>query len=379
MPRASTQFGLVLLIAAVAVPLAFIDFGGDVSGKPAAEFVRLAAMLAVFALAANLFATPGRVRAVFALVGLGGVIPASIGIGQWIGGVAPVAGLNVSRIGGTFNGPNPFGMYLAVCALILLAAPRRTIPVWVKIPAIEIMLVALVGTYSRAGWALFLVGFALIEWRRRKGAVLAAAVVVVGIVLLVPSVHHRILPTSSSESSSVTTPESYVWRLGNWNGLIDEWAKRPVYGYGLATTAFVNPRKLSNGNGHKGYEAHNGVLNLLVEGGVLLLVAVVALVVAIMRSLRSMGRARWYLSRSAQALTSIWTAIVVIAFLTDDPLASTRDDVRPSGGHGRPRGGPEARGARAAVRLGGPNASPPERVPASMVPSPNGSTSAVQT
>jgi O-antigen ligase len=327
-PKATGAFAIVLLLSAFACVPAFVDFGGKVGTKPVSEIVRLSAMLAVYVLAAQLISTPKALNRLFVGVGLSGFVPAVWGCIEWTH--APNAsGLTIARIGGPFDGPNPFGVYLALTALVLIALPRTALPMWVRLGALAPMLVALVGTYSRGGWALFIIGFALIMWRRNPGAVALGAAVLVVLIGAVPSIHDRVLPPANPSTApvgggGVATPESFEFRLGNWNALLGKWAERPVTGYGLATVPAVNPRQLRlEGEKPTGYDAHNSAVKLLVEGGVVLLVAWIALIAILLTRTRQLSRRDWPFSGQARALFSIWIGVIVIGLGTDDPLAAT--------------------------------------------------------
>jgi hypothetical protein len=72
-----------------------------------------------------------------------------------------------------------------------------------------------------------------------------------------------------------------------------------------------------------GFSAHNAVVRLLVEGGIILLGAVVALCVAIIRRVRRLARERWENAYIAKALVALWSIVFVVGITTDDPLDAT--------------------------------------------------------
>ena len=325
-PAATLPFAVVLVLSAFACVPAFANFGGEIGSKPIGELARLTALFGVYLLAANLVLSAERLKALFVVIGVSAVVPAIMGLDELIRGGEAASGLEVQRITGPFTGPNAFGVFLAVTGLVLLSLPRRTVPMWLRAPSVALILVALVGTYSRAGWALFVIGFVLLGWRERRGLVVAGAVAITALVLLVPPVHDRVLPPKESATASgrAITPESYRFRLDTWAGLLEKWAERPLVGYGLETTGQVNPRRVATAPGEStGYDAHNSVVKLLVEGGVLLLAAYAALLIMIFRKLGRMARSQWSGRLLAQALLSIWTATLVIGLATDDPLGAT--------------------------------------------------------
>lgn len=328
-PVGAGAFGIVLVLSALACMPAYLDFSSRVGSKPMGEIVRLAAMFAVYVLACQLFASPRQLTRLFTIIGLSGVAPAALGIKEMIIGTPKAEGLDISRITGPFTGPNPFGLYLAMTALVLIALPRRALPLWVRLIALSVILTALVATYSRAGWALFLIGLVLLAWRRNPGVMGLGIVGVLALVLLVPTIHDRVLPPPNPKTSTgggVTTPESYQFRLDNWSSLLSTWADRPLTGHGLQTTAYVNPRRLNDpaGTGEStGYDAHNSVVKLLVEGGVVLLIAWVALIATVITRLRALSRRDWPFRAQARAVFYLWIGTIIIGLSTDDPLAAT--------------------------------------------------------
>lgn len=325
-PAATVPFAVVLVLSALACVPAFANFGAEIGARPVGELARLTALFAVYLLAANLMLSTERVKTLFVVFGLAGVVPAIIGVNELIQGGEAAPGLEVHRIAGSFAGPLAFGVYLAVAALVLVGLPRRTLPVWVRAPSLALILVALVGTYGRGGWALFVIGFVLLGWRERRGLVVAGAVAITALVLLVPPVHDRILPPKEGPTATgrTVTPESYHFRVDTWAVLLEKWAESPVVGYGLDTTALANPRRVPTTTGESaGYDAHNSVVKLLVEGGVPLLAAYLALLIVIFRKLGRMARSQWSGRRLAQVMLSLWTATLVIGLATYDPLAAT--------------------------------------------------------
>lgn len=323
LPRATGPFALVLAISAIAAGWAIYDLRGAIGLEPATEIVRLTALLSIYVLAANLFHTRAQVERVFRVVGLSGVVPAILGIVQWLQGPAIADGLDVARIDSTFVGPNPFGLYLALCLLVLIALDGARVPRVVLVPSIAVMLVALVGTYSRGGWAMFLIGLVLLEWRRRRTVVVGAAVVVTAVVMLVPTVHDRILP--SKDASTERAPfESWEWRLDTWRVLVEKGAESPLIGYGLRSTEYVNPRRVEAiSAANEGYSAHNIAVKAFVEGGVGLLVAYVVLFASLLATAWRLARARWPLRRHGTLVLALWTVAIIVGVSTGDIMGQT--------------------------------------------------------
>lgn len=327
-PSAVTAFTLVVLLSAFGAAWAIVNLGGLVGTEPISELFRLTAMLAIFLLSANLFGTPRRAQILATTLALSAVPPAAIGLVQWIQGVHPAPGFTVGRIDSTFVGPNPFGAYLATSALLLIAGTPQ-LSRRVRLPSLVVVLAALVGTYSREGWVIFLLGILLLGWRRHRLQVLAVAAGVTLLAFTVPAVHERLLPSNKGTVlpngvSQKATFESFSWRVGNWGKLLAKYEESPVIGYGLRSTAFVNPRRQDViGAPGTGFEAHNLVVRALVEGGLVLLAAYVLLFVVLVRESRRMARARWPLQQLSRVVLVLWILVIVVGLSTDDPFSNT--------------------------------------------------------
>lgn len=318
-------FGLVVLISAAGALVAMLDFGGTVGTEPVSEVVRLVSLLAIYLLAANILTSPERIRRLFVLVALSGLVPAIWGVLELLGGVEASATLDVARISGPFSGPNQFGMYLAASALVLIGLPSSWLPRGIRIAALIPVLVALVATYSRVGWVLFLAGLLLLEWRTNKRIVLGVAVLTAAVVALVPTVQERILPANDPISSERETYESFTWRVENWADLMAKAAEKPLIGHGTDTTVYVNPRRpvdtrrVDNG----GFKAHNSLVRFAVEGGIVLLAAWALFLFCVLSTVRRLARSRWQFQELGRLVGILWVVVVLAALGSDDPFAST--------------------------------------------------------
>jgi O-antigen ligase len=326
-PRATAPFALLLVISIGAAVYAFVTLSGVIALDPISELGRLAAELAVYVMAANVLNSAVRTRRLFALVALSGVVPAIIGLIQWIQGPPYVPELGVARITSTFGGgPNEFAAYMAVSALLMLGMPSL-LPRLVRLPSLVLILAVLVGTYSREGWAMFLLGIVLIGWRRRRALVFGVAAMTVVIVGLVPAVQSRVLPSATQPPAAVQrtpTYASFTWRIDTWRILLDKWAQSPLIGYGLRSTPYVNPRRSQvNGGPASGFGAHNSAVNVLVEGGVVLLIPYLLLVGVMIGACVRLARTKWELQHLASLLVVVWIVVTVASLTSDDTLGET--------------------------------------------------------
>ncbi len=196
-------------------------------------------------------------------------------------------------------GPNPFGGFLGLAALLLIFLPPEGIPRWLRWTGLLGVLVALAATYSRMGWVFLLLGLVVLGWRERKMVVAVGVAAAVAVCLAVPAIRERAVPFTVPQDKleqSGEGYESFEWRRNNWDGLLDQWKERPLFGYGLRTTQYVNPRRVTEDRGEAsgGFDAHNMVVRILVEGGIVLLLVYIAffgvLIASVRRLLRGDGR-----------------------------------------------------------------------------------------
>jgi O-antigen ligase len=340
LPTLSLAFATVFAFSAVMAIEARANFGPSAGTSAVTELIRLAAIFAIFVLAANVASSPSSVRRMFAIFALSAAIPALIAIFQFAtGGALAPSGLLIERAFGTFSGPNPLGEYSAICALILICAPADLMSRSIRIIALAVILGALAISYSRAGYAMFLIGVIAIEYRRvsHKLVWLAAALAIV--LIAVPTVRNRILPTGTTAASIERvyaktgetgllagngTYGSFGWRLYNWGKLLNKWEASPALGFGLQTTVLVNPLHQRQPNGAvQGILAHNTAVRALVEGGVIMLLVWIYFCARLIGSSARAKNERWKLQPYARILWGIWIAIVVIGFATDDPFSGT--------------------------------------------------------
>ena len=338
MPGIGYAFAVVLGVSALAAIPALVNYGDEVGTKPFAEVVRLASLFAIYLLARDLFATLDRVRQLFVMVGLSGVVPALVGVYQWMRGVTPdeeLTDLAFGRLEGTFFGPTPFAAYLAICALILIALPKADLKLSVRVAALAPMLVALVGTYSRTGWAIFLIGLLLLGLRERKGVVVVFAVAIAFMAVSLPNFTERALRNESTVQegySGSVLPTSLGWRGRNWEMLLGEYTESPLIGHGLRTSEAVNPNRSArvkgeatpdNPSGRIGFSPHSTLVKGLVEGGPLMLASFAVLFAVLIAATRRISRDRSEISPYARLLMAFWITMVIAGVTSTDSLNLT--------------------------------------------------------
>jgi hypothetical protein len=175
-PTATWAFSILLIVSALACLPAFMEFPGLIGLDPIEELVRLAALFAMYFLAAQLITTPPVMRRIIVIVGLSGVGPALWALGELARSPTVIAQLGLVRVSGSFVNPVALSSYLALCILILLSLPRGDVSRWVRWPAVGVMTAALVVSYGREGWAFLLVGIILLHWRTNKRLIAGVAI-----------------------------------------------------------------------------------------------------------------------------------------------------------------------------------------------------------
>lgn len=325
LPATGLSWVLIAVITLGSSVLAMSNYGATIGMEPVSDAIRVVSYAVIFILAANIFSTEDRVRKVFIVAGLSGLIPAIWGLIEWPTLEKTIYAIDIARISGPFVGPNPLGQYLAVCILIVVGMPKDWLSMRIRIMALTPMLICLVPTYSRVGWIMTVLGLAILEWKRRKHLVIGMVAIVAVVVMLVPSVHDRLIPSSTPTEGSAPTYESFGWRFDNWTSLLQLWSERPFTGYGSHTTIYVNPRRtiFHELSPDGGFEAHNSVVRILVEGGLALMAGYLIFAFALTRSLKRMRQARWRLGPAAQLMTTIWVLILIVGLGTDDPFDNT--------------------------------------------------------
>lgn len=330
-PRGSLPYAAILVVSLGAAGVAVAITDAVPRGKLVTEFVRLMALGAAYVLAAAL-ARRGALspRRLFVVVTLAAVVPSLVGIGQWIHGTAISLGLTIERIYGTFSGPNPFGTYLAIMALILLFLPSDWLSRWLRLGVLALVGAALIGSFSRTGWAIFLLGVVLLGWKNHKRIVIAVFITAAMVGMSIPNVRKRILFTDSTPTVTVVggqsrlASNSYHWRLENWQVLLERYEDRPFTGFGLRSTQYVNPNLYRNTDGSQaGYTAHSTGVKLLVEGGPLMLAAWVLFFGVVMTAAWRMARAPWEYQPLARIVLGLWAIVVIVGLAADDLLDAT--------------------------------------------------------
>ncbi|HTD80369.1 MAG TPA: O-antigen ligase family protein, partial [Chloroflexota bacterium] len=293
-------FVLFTVVAAVGVPLA-----PSVSAA-ATEWLRLCSILIGYCLLYVVLTGQEKVRHALIAVLLSGAIPALVGIGQFVAGGKRTIG-DYSRLTGTFLHPDPYGIYLGlltVLAVALYAAAKGYVRP-VSLVLLPLLIAALVGSYTRTGWAIALAGVLVVGVLRSRWLLLLVPVVVVAVVVAVPSTTARVNDVSAN-ASPYGQNNSFQSRVKQWRTALPKATRRPLTGLGL--TSIV--RESSDAE-----LVHSDYIRTLVETGVFGFAAYVWLMLAAVwssaKAVRLTRSSEWPLKAAALAGTSVGVAYLI--------------------------------------------------------------------
>ena len=253
------------------VLLSIVNYGtnGVVSVR---EWVRLFSVIVVYLVVFNLSRTTTYEK-IINLLFLSLIIPLGVSFYQVILGKGKVIA-GILRIPGSFVHPNPFAFYLVIFIGLTFWKFRFSkkkmpwfllllIESWMLITTFSLSGVVMLGvltvimiigekTKHRLVLMFFLIGFVLVFLFTKTGQMRIAEQLATGKI-------GEIVETGRVYSS-------LDWRILNWHLLLSQWVKTPWVGYGLHTSIFINPMKLSAG---LGAGPHNDYLLFLVELGII--------------------------------------------------------------------------------------------------------------
>jgi len=255
-------------------------------GTSATEWVRLVSILVTYALVYVSTTSRAQVARVLIAVVLSGVIPAAVGIGQYVWGGQRTIG-DYSRLTGTFVHPDPYGIYLALVVTVgmtvLLA--RASWDRWLVAPALLVSIAALVGSYTRTAWVITGIAIVVLGAVRFHRLLLLAPLLVAAVILAVPSTTTRFNDLSTPRTNPYGTGNSFDSRVTQWRDALPKAERRPLTGLGL--TAIVDESQYSQ-------HVHSDYVRTLVETGVFGFVSYVWLLLATLigcvKTIRAAGR-----------------------------------------------------------------------------------------
>lgn len=237
------------------------------------ESVRVSAALLMLLVLTRLMTDSSIVSRVLIAVYASAVVPLSFAVLQLLLGGARHIG-DFGRIQGTFDHPNPFGIYLTFLivmgvALLPHVTPRLRVPL--------IVLLVLCGaflflTYTRSAWIAAVIGVVIVGALQSRRLAVLTVVVVGCMAVLVPSISSRFGDLGHTTQYSGAAANSLTWRFEYWGDLISLANSSPITGIGLKVIQF---QTLAAKN------AHDDFLRTYVEMGFMGLFAYIALLIGL--------------------------------------------------------------------------------------------------
>jgi O-antigen ligase len=265
-----------LALAAFLVAAAVATLGSQAPGHSAAELARLGTAVLMFFVVDRLCEDTGRPDRVLGAVLAAAVIPVAVAVaGPLVGIHRTEVKYGIERAISTFSQSNPFGHFLTITVLVLLAVvlARSGRPRIGALLALVPVGLALALTYTRLAWAAAVVGVLVMLWVAGKRRLVPALIVLlVAFAALSPNVGHRIDQLTSSNPNVIGSESGVSWRWAQWADVAAMAGTNPITGIGPG----VVEQRLVN---HQ--PPHNDYLKALVELGVVGLLAFLAQLAAL--------------------------------------------------------------------------------------------------
>jgi O-antigen ligase len=172
------------------------------------------------------------------------------------------------RIKATFSHPNVFAFYVVVMVAVVFyvlktrgAGFSRAKRLWLRLYLID-LLVLLAATKTRSAWVACWSFFVFYGFKEKK--YLVYALLAPCVLLLAPTFRLRVEEVLTGNNAYSRGGTSLAWRIELWRSSLIEVARRPFFGYGLASFLELS-RMFSSERSRAG--AHNVYLQLLFETG----------------------------------------------------------------------------------------------------------------
>jgi O-antigen ligase len=241
-------------------------------GAALTEWLRFASILVTYGVVYLAARAPGGVRRVAVAVLLSAAVPVAVGLLQFSqGGSREIA--DFGRATGTFLHPDPYGIYLGMLVpfALALALARRIEWRWLVLAGVPLAAAALVGSYTRTGWALAVLGVLVLGVVRHRGLLALAPVALAAIVVAAPSTVERLEDVRDPAEVGRRPANSLQSRVDLWRENLPKARRNPVVGTGLHAIVEESPDEA---------HVHSDFVRALVETGVFGLAAYVWLLAA---------------------------------------------------------------------------------------------------
>ncbi len=243
------------------------------------------------------------------------VIPCITGLIGYVAGIDMLLGQELyleggnqaqQRIVATLSHPVTFSLYLSFVGAMTLALilDGRRIARRFLVPVFALQMLALLLSYGRTGWIAFFAAVVCLLWLRgQRRILLPLPLLLIAVGFMIPSFLER-----WESAFAASDQNSFLWRVGLWMYALQVFRQHPVFGSGLGTfTEHVHYLR--------GHPPHQTWVGLLVEVGVVGVVAFAVLMAVL-------GRRLWVRHRDieperrpiVQGVIAGWTALIVGSF-----------------------------------------------------------------
>ena len=148
---------------------------------------------------------------------------------------------------------------ILVLGLLLIYNLQFKIYNFTKYFILGIIFLALMLTYSRASYLMYLVSFAVVSWYKKTLNVFLIALIIFLIAL-------PLLPKSTGEGTKLERENSILARVNNWKESVAIWQTKPLLGVGY--NAYRYSRGEINTDSHSGAGADSSLLLILATTGI---------------------------------------------------------------------------------------------------------------
>jgi O-antigen ligase len=238
----------------------------------AQDWVRITGTLILYILVVDVMRTREDRRWVVRMILLSAIVPLIVGLYQFATNTGNHGSEGFNRIMGTLVHPSPYGFYLLQIlplAVVFLMHTRNRVGRLALFGMIPVILFSIYATQTRGAWLGLLAMMIFLMWIRARWTLIFIPLIIGAAYFALPSVRVRVAEINSGECVSETNCESSVlWRQKQW-----EAALRSVSPIKLATVG----GGLDAVDVNLGQFTHNEYVRLLVETGLLGLIATIIL------------------------------------------------------------------------------------------------------
>ncbi len=246
--------------------------------------------LIVYGVAAAVFSKPQQIQRVINVLAVAFIVPALVGLNQYVTRHGCRVDEAFLRICGTFTHPNPFAFFLVIilsvflCQALVQHGGRRLLA-W---SIVGLSAILLIGTQTRSGWVGTLIVLLTVGATRNRRLLLIAPLLVGLAVVLIPSISSRV----SDPLSGSTAGRLNIWTIG-YNNWLDV-THNSMSPFATVLNRMVGTGPDSVGGLTQGWAAHNDYLLVFLEYGALGLAAFLAMFLSLIVS----AFRTWRLSRN---------------------------------------------------------------------------------